>query len=158
MHRNLNPRMESFRIQRSSLESRLSPFAWMAFSIRPWSLHLDYWNDICILPPNSKLYTCLCPFTFQTYLLVFSSLSLEASVYNGGFTGGKMVGKVGGSWCQAQDIYKVNYCDSILDGMPLTLSLFFKIIKLNSPISDFLVTGWISLDGVRIQASKDYLQ
>lgn len=157
MNRNLNPRVVSFRIQRSSLKSRLSPFAWVAFSIRPWSLHMDNWNDICILPPNSKLYTCLCPFTFQMYLLVFS-FSLEAFVHNGGFTGGKMVGKVGGSWCQAQDIYKVNYCDNILNGMPRSLSLFFKIIKLNSCISDFLVSGWISLGRVRIQASKGYLQ
>lgn len=136
MHRNLNTRMVSFRIQRSCLESRISPFAWMAFSIRPWSLHLDNWNDICILPPNSKLYTYLfiCPYAFQTCLLVFS-FSLEAFVHNGGFAGGKMVGKIGGSWCEAQGFHKVNYCDNILDGMPQSLSLFFKIIKLNSSIT-----------------------
>lgn len=157
----------TFRIQRPSLESRTSGFAWMEFPFRPWSLHLDNWNDICILPPNSKFCACLSSYAFQINLLVFSislklrtrwSPLLQTVNLLDGFAGRKMVGKIGGSWNKAQDIYQVNDCDNILDGIPQSLSSFLRLVKFTSEIIVFLFTDWISLVWVRIQASKDYIQ
>lgn len=66
-----------------------------------------------------------------------------------GFAGWEMVGKTGGSWNKAQDVYQVNYCDNILDGMPQSLSSFLKLIKSTSKNDCFslfrlVIFGWSS--------------
>lgn len=38
-----------------SCKAQLSSLAWVAFPLRPWTLHMDYWNDLCLLPSNFKL-------------------------------------------------------------------------------------------------------
>lgn len=39
-----------------SFKTKISPLAWVVFPLRPWSLHMDNRNAICLLSSNSKFW------------------------------------------------------------------------------------------------------